>query len=294
MMLKQKPQIDLSFAKAATLLPPAYDRLRLFLVGCGGTGSWLAPSVARIARVLQDKNRPVEVFFIDHDTVEQKNIPRQNFCQAELGANKAETLARRFSAAWGVEIQAIPRRFSAREFHGRYADLCLVIGCVDNAAARQEIANAVGPKTGANRYNNEVAGWWLDCGNSESSGQVLLGSETTGKGLAGVFASRKICRALPAPSLVAPDLLVPRPEEAVASRLSCAEIQLANDQSLAVNQMVAGYATGYLLRFCFGGLRKFATYFDDEAGSARSRYITPEEIGAVARKPVEYLIAAKK
>jgi PRTRC genetic system ThiF family protein len=293
-MSKTKPQIDLSFAKAATLLPPAYDRLRLFLVGCGGTGSWLASSIARIAKVLQVKNRPVDVFFVDHDHVEQKNIPRQNFCQAELGANKAETLARRFSAAWGVEILAIPRKFTAKEFHGRYGDLCLVIGCVDNAAGRQEIAQAVGPRTGANRYNDEVAGWWLDCGNSESSGQVLLGNETTGKGLAGAFASHKICRALPAPSLVAPDLLVPRPEEIAVSKLSCAEIQLVNDQSLAVNQMVAAHATDYLLGFCFGGLRKFATYFDHGAGSARSRYITPEEVGAVARKPVEYLIAAKK
>lgn len=278
-------KIDLSFAKAAQLLLPVHSGFRFLLVGCGGTGSWLAPSIARIAKVLQEKNVDVKVVFCDPDKVEQKNIPRQNFCQAEIGRNKALSLAARYSAAWGVEIKAVPERFD-RNAAGRieFQKTNLVIGCVDNAAARRQIHDVL---KDSERF------WWLDCGNAESSGQVILGDAPAPKGLEGAFRSRKICMALPAPSLVAKDLLLDRPEELLAAKLSCAEIQLANDQSLAVNQMVASIATDYLLRFCFGGLRRFATYFDLEAGSMRSRYITPDEIAGVIRKPEEFLTNSK-
>lgn len=159
----------------------------------------------------------------------------------------------------------------------------MIIGCVDNAAARNEIRTALGPKPW-DPDDQPAPTWWLDCGNDESSGQVILSLVGDRRGLLGSFASSKICKALPAPSLVAPDLLVARPEETIAqSNISCAEIQLANDQSLADNQMVASIATDYLLRFCFGGLKRLGTFFDLEAGSARSRYITPEEISSVVQ-----------
>src|SRR5687767_264088 len=48
-MQKKSQVLDLSYARAARLMPPAWDRLPLVLVGCGGAGSWLAPSVAAIA-----------------------------------------------------------------------------------------------------------------------------------------------------------------------------------------------------------------------------------------------------
>src|SRR5262249_48042985 len=281
---KQPQPIDLSCARAATLMLPVYDRLRFVLVGAGGTGSWLAPSVARIARLQRDQGREVEVVFYDHDQVEPKNIPRQNFCDAELGRNKAVTLAARFSAAWGVEITAIPRRFNAQGLDFA-SDLTILIGCVDNAAARKEISLA---------WQRRSA-WWLDCGNDESSGQVILGSALQAKDLAGAFTpSCKICKALPIPSLVAPDLLEPKPEELAASKLSCAEIQIANAQSLAVNQAVAAIAPDYLLRLMGGKLKKFASYFDLEAGSARSRYITVEEVAGVIKRPAIYLIQQPK
>src|SRR5262245_28482851 len=138
--MRQKIQpIDLSYSRAATLMPPVSEGLRLILVGCGGTGSWLAPSVARIARLQRDQGRDVTVFFCDHDTVEAKNIPRQHFCDAELGRNKAVTLAARYSAAWGVEIVAVPKRFRSADVEVDRGTQTIVIGCVDNAAARKEI-----------------------------------------------------------------------------------------------------------------------------------------------------------
>lgn len=281
---KQQP-LDLSYARAATLMLPVYDRLRLVLVGCGGTGSWLAPSVARIARLQRDQGREVEVVFYDHDSVESKNIPRQNFCDAELGRNKAVTLAARFSAAWGVEIVAVPKRFTGASAQIDHRALMILIGCVDNAAARREIAGRVRPSM------EHV--WWLDCGNDESSGQVIVGSMPEAELLASAFTpSCKICKKLPAPSLVAPDLLEPKPEELLESKLSCAEIQVANAQSLAVNQMVAAVATDYLLRLVNGGLKRYGTWFDLGSGSMRSKYITAEEVAKVIKKPARYVVAS--
>lgn len=280
--------IDLSYARAATLMLPVYDRLRLVMVGCGGTGSWLAPSVARIARLQRDQGREVEVVFYDHDHVEPKNIPRQNFCDAELNRNKAVTLAARYSAAWGVEISAVPKRFRTADVEVKDA-LTILIGCVDNAAARREISNVGAWRLGWHWHGPT---WWLDCGNDESSGQVIVGSMVDAELLAGAFTpSCRICKKLPAPSLVAPDLLVAKPEELLESRLSCAEIQVANAQSLAVNQMVAAVATDYLLRLASGGLKRFATYVDLSSGSMRSRYITAEEIAKVIKKPAGYVVA---
>lgn len=270
--------LDLSITRAATLLLPEATGWRFVLVGCGGTGSWLAPSIARIGCELRDQGKKVEITFVDPDTVEEGNIPRQNFCRADLGENKARALAYRYGAGWGIEILARPTRFDPDAFghgwaRGRHPEVTILIGCVDNAAARQAIAKATAARDGY---------WWLDCGNADESGQVLFGNMTDVKtwSKADAPASRKICTALPAPSLTAPDLLVPRPEEALARRRSCAEVAAANFQSLAVNQMVASIATDYLLRITGGGLRRFGTWFDLAAGSMRSRYNTEEEFAA--------------
>lgn len=275
--------IDLSFLQAATLLLPSAETWNLVLVGCGGTGSWLAPSVARIARVIQEQGKTANVWFVDPDEVEEKNIPRQNFCQAELGQNKAVTLAGRLSAAWGIDIRVSRERFNPSKIGSgswvTYDSVTVLIGCVDNAAGRKELAKALE----RNRADSPHRTWWLDCGNTEHSGQVLFGSSVQSRQLEGAMVSSKICRALPAPSLVAPDLLVARLEESRRDKRSCAEIQLASAQSLAVNQMVASIATDYLLRIVFGGLNRFGTYFDLASGSMRSLYCSAGEIAKFAK-----------
>lgn len=280
-MPKRKTQpspLDLSFANAATLLLPATERWRLILVGCGGTGSWLAPSVIRVASVLQEQGKEVLIWFVDPDHVESKNIPRQNFCHAEMGLNKAATLAFRYGAAWGVGVNAVGKAFDFAGLNVLTRDsITVVIGCVDNAKARQ----ALGKMLGFNSANDPHRVWWLDCGNAESAGQVLFGSCATSKQMEHAFPGRKICGKLPGPAMVAPDLLKARPEEKMKSKLSCAEIQLANAQSLAVNQQVAAIASDYLVRITHGGLKKFGTWFDLESGSSRSRYITQEELGGI-------------
>ena len=50
--------------------------------------------------------KTVGVYFVDPDVVEHKNCYRQNFCEAEIGRNKAESMAFRYGLAWGIEISA--------------------------------------------------------------------------------------------------------------------------------------------------------------------------------------------
>ncbi|HEY0005942.1 MAG TPA: ThiF family adenylyltransferase [Pyrinomonadaceae bacterium] len=288
-ILRKSQTLDLSYARAAQVVPGGYDHLRLVLVGCGGTGSFLAPSVARLARVLQDAGRDVSVLFVDHDIVEDKNIPRQNFCLAELGMNKAVTLAARCSIAWNMEIGSIPEKFSdaALGNSNRFSSLTVLIGCVDNAAARRAINAALRQNVQRRAANL----WWLDCGNLKEAGQVMLGCATKESGLKGAFPTRTICTALPSPAMQAPDLLVPRPEELSGHKLSCAELAMLNAQSLMVNQYVAAVAADYLLKFTTGQLNRFATYFDLASMTTKSLYVTPDEVARVIAKPPEFLMA---
>lgn len=261
-------EINLDYANARRLLLPAFDEAHLVLVGCGGTGSWLAPAVVRIARLLEERfNKLVKIGFVDPDTVEEKNVYRQNFCEAEIGRNKAEALAWRYGLAWGREIVAARENFSEKMLGTRR--LTVVLGCVDNAAARREIDVAV------KEFYPGALGWWIDCGNERNAGQVLAGCGA--KPSKGVEQLTGVTAWLPSPAVQHPDLLESTPMRSGESGLSCAEMALADAQGMTINQRMAAEAADYLARMLITkDLRKFATYIDLESGTSRSRYITDE------------------
>lgn len=294
-----KITVDLSFARAARLIADRGGDVRFFLVGCGGTGGWLAQSIARLSCHLISQGRNVGTVFIDHDRVGPENIPRQNFCHAEIGIHKAVALARRFTAAWNVPIKAVTEKYDPEMLdedwgfgmRARRVDaLTIAIGCVDNARARRLLAQSL--------YNNLSFSdhhlFWLDCGNSKESGQVLLGSAPDAEYLKGAFTSAKVCKALPSPALQVPGLLKEKAEEKANNKLTCAEAMALNMQGLMVNQECADRAGDYLLRLTTGRpLRRFATYFDQETGKSESYYITPEEIAGIIKMPVDHVMAIK-
>jgi PRTRC genetic system ThiF family protein len=270
-------QLNLDTLDAATLRLIERDSLNLALVGCGGTGSWLAPTVVRVARLLTEKfNKTVRVVFVDPDTVEPRNCYRQNFAEFEVGRNKAECLALRYGLAWGVDVLALPQAFDAdldkllEDERQTYYGLSVVIGCVDNARARAEIQRYVLEKSG---YG--AARWWLDCGNDRHSGQVLLGGFNN-KQDRKVFPIPGYCSRLPLPGDQHPELLAEQPEDEIPdANLSCADLALSGAQGLAVNQQVAAIAGSYLLQMLvYGTLNHFQTYFDQFTGAMRSTPIT--------------------
>lgn len=283
-------EIDLSFSQAAVVMPRDYNSLCFIVVGAGGTGSYVAPAIARLMFELkQSRNKPVEMLIVDPDVVESGNIPRSNFCAAEVGRYKAQTLAERIALGWGLECSYAVERFDAGKhlasLTSDYRSLAVVVGCVDNHRARREIHDAVETCRG---YSSDAPRlWWVDGGNGRLSGQVLLGSSTKRTKPDKYFTGTSLCHSLPAPSLVHPDLLeaeiVSRPVE--VDGLSCPDRIRLGEQSLNVNQRVAVEMAEMLTEmFLTGSLKRFATYFDLETGTSRSFYCTPEQVGSAVPK----------
>ena len=273
-------EIDLSFSQAAVVMPVEYNTLRFIVVGAGGTGSFVVPAIARLIYELkQQQNKSAEMLIVDPDLVEIGNIPRSNFCFAEAGRYKAQTLAERVSTAWGIEISFSCERFDA-EKHLKsstkdYRSLTIIVGCVDNYMARREMHRALDE---FRSYGDVSRAWWIDGGNGKASGQVLLGSTTKLLKPEQYFTGTSICRALPAPSLQHPDLLQPENIEAM-SDASCPERVRLGEQGLHVNQRVAIEMSEMLSSMLLTRtLKRYAVYFDLETGIARSLFCTGNQL----------------
>jgi PRTRC genetic system ThiF family protein len=257
-------------------------QIGIALIGCGGTGSHLAQSLARLAAHCRDTQRAeVGLCFVDGDHIEAKNVGRQLFCEAEIGQNKAQTLAARFSAAFGLRIMAMPEMATGEVLHSFKVSqgTGILVGAVDSAAGRRTLNQAL----------TLLSSWqiWLDCGNHESSGQVLVGTTAEIARLRGALNLGGVCTALPSPGLVAPDLLKdppPRP------RVDCAAAMEDNAQSLCVNQMMAAIASEYLYDLVIRRrLTTFQTTVDLQSLSMRSTPITARTIATATGLTIDEL-----
>ena len=95
---------------------------KIHILGAGGVGSWLTPSICLLAG-------PERVIVYDGDTLEAKNLNRQLFTNDDIGKNKAEALAARYGCA------AVPKYYTHGEFEVGSGDWLLV--GVDNNPARK-------------------------------------------------------------------------------------------------------------------------------------------------------------
>ena len=269
-------EIDLSFSQAAVVMPVEHNSVQFIVVGAGGTGSFVVPAIARlIFELKQQQNKRVEMLIVDPDVVENGNIPRSNFCFAEVGRYKAHALAERVATAWGIETSFACESFDPEKHlkasSSDYRSLTIIVGCVDNHLARREMHRALDEYRS---YGEASRVWWIDGGNGKISGQVLLGSATKPLKPEQYFTGTSICRALPSPSLQHADLLQPEKLEA-KSEASCPERIRLGEQGLNVNQRVAIEIVEILSSLLLTrDLRRFAVYFELESGTTRSLYST--------------------
>ena len=244
--------LDLSTRYAVHLPTPeqlTHLHINMMLIGCGGTGSALAPSLARIAFHGRRKGFHFHIIFVDPDVVEEKNVGRQRFTPgAEIGLPKANCLATRLNLAFGLDITAIAAPFSA-ELLTYFPDIpryhtarTLLIGAVDNNAARQTIHNAL--------THHQGRLWALDCGNARYNGHIAIGNLSD---LSKLSLDERIglVNGIPSPYLQEPLLLQADPEPEQPT--SCAELAQAEEQSIMVNEMVAAIAGGYVDQFALQG-----------------------------------------
>ena len=261
--------LNMEYLSARTLIIQDSDTVNLVMVGCGGTGSWLAPAVSRVGRLLRDsRGVDVHIYFVDPDLVEEKNVYRQNFSNAEIGESKAFALAFRYGLSWGMPIIANPRRLEdvKQWLPGGYGQTTVYLGCVDRASARQGIHDLL--LDGA---------WWIDCGNEAENGQVLIGCK--GEMPKEPFKLPGYCSWLPLPTLQHPELLQGSEQIGSDQGLSCAELAMQDSQGMAINQRMAAEAADYLVRLLITrNLQKMATYIDLASGVSRSTYITEQAV----------------
>ena len=177
------------------------DNPWITVVGCGGTGGFVAEGLCRLFQ-----GRDATIVLVDHDRVEPHNLLRQNFYAGDVGKFKSKALADRLSQAYNR-----PVGYSVYPFRGEdplgdsqrypglpsYAD-CLIIGCADNAAARRAMAECL-PASPQR--------WLIDAGNDTNWGQVLIGNVAQRMRLEEPPFSGDTCLLAPAPTLQRPDLL---------------------------------------------------------------------------------------
>lgn len=140
------------------------DRVRVALVGAGGSGSHMVANLAVLHQTMLDLGHPggLHLTVFDDDTVSQANVGRSLFYECDVGLNKAIVAAQRVNMCYGLDFDARPRRFDGGT-QGRFA---LVVGCVDSRAGRRAIWKAL---------TGDGGGYWLDLGNDADDGQVILG-----------------------------------------------------------------------------------------------------------------------
>jgi len=226
-----------------------YPTIRNVLVlGCGGTGTFV---IGHLARFLSTKHI-ADLTIADGDVVEEKNLIRQNFISRDIGKNKAEVLAERYAAAFGLSVSAITNNIEkASDFPKFSGESILIIGCVDNNASRKLIHKTFFTKP------QSQAVFWIDSGNEECNGQVICGYAPpmlTYYGPAinihrdsdkteGIFS-------LPVVTEVYPEILADKSK--FNSELSCAERAISAPQNMMTNATAAtavmNYAQNVLLR----------------------------------------------
>jgi PRTRC genetic system ThiF family protein len=139
------------------------------LVGCGGTGSQVLSGLARINAALIALGKPgLLVTTYDPDIVELPNIGRQLFSIADLGISKAVVLTERMNRYFGFSWRAVNELYEAQNTSN------IIITCIDNSKGRNTIGQLL-RKAVTNEPYNKVH-YWLDLGNGQTFGQVVLGT----------------------------------------------------------------------------------------------------------------------
>lgn len=274
--------INLAIDPPVPFIVPDSAGFTIVLVGCGGTGSHIAQTLARLAAHVRDTGGPsITLAFVDGDTVEAKNVGRQLFSPADVGKNKAKVLAARFNAVFGLDILAFPHMLGNQRIQRPEGSYGIMVGAVDGAAGRRSI-------------HAQLAsfGWrlWLDLGNHESSGQVVCGGARDAKELAGAI-QHGLCSRLPVASVLYPELLEDAP---VAPRADCAAAMQDNAQSLMVNQMMAAIAGQYLYDLVVRRrLARFRTVVDLDSLTMRSDPITAARLAEACGLTTDAILGIK-
>lgn len=233
---------------------------RIFLIGTGGTGSYLAQGLAKL---VSGYKLSLEVILVDPDTIEEKNCSRQNFQPWEIGLPKTEALAYRLNQQYGIAFGAAQEKGEVFLGVMTHDHSRLIITCVDSVEARK-------PYKGC--------GSWLDLGNGLETGQAIYGNSEDPKKLATElkgWATTPYVGSLPSPYRVAG---MANLKSSKKKRPGCADTPFA-EQGVFANEWAAAAGLAILHQLLVvGSVTTPAIYFDTR-GRMSPQYITREYLG---------------
>lgn len=205
--------------------------IKVIVLGAGGTGGYVIPHLYRIGYAI---DRNIRIIVCDGDIVEEKNLIRQNFVAQDIGRNKAQVQAERYSAAFGIECEYRPAFIESEEElmmltqpdhtgYGNPRQRVILLGCVDNNRSRQ-LCHKV--------FYRQYDLIYIDSGNGEHTGQVVCGVRQSGR-----TTYKPVCT-------LYPDML--KEEDKFPSELSCAERTVSAPQSVTANLTAATAVVSFL------------------------------------------------
>jgi len=145
------------------------------LIGAGGTGSKVLTALMEMNYSLVALGHAgLSVRLWDDDIITNANLGRQRFAPSELGLYKSVALINRANRFTGTHWKAETLKFERDNF-GKLphnAKASIYITCTDSARSRFEIADIL--KHSNSRQHRDDPKYWMDFGNSQYTGQVIL------------------------------------------------------------------------------------------------------------------------
>ncbi|MCM3443599.1 MULTISPECIES: ThiF family adenylyltransferase [Metabacillus] len=260
-------------------------------IGTGATGSNVVSHVAQLFSIFNISGQYV---IVDPDIIESRNLLNQLFLENEVGKKKADVLARRYRAAYQVDIASYSKDYiedvdSLKNlFNTDYLQigysydtlyLPIIIGCVDNNYTRQVMHRFfesssrcllldVGNESvqAPSHYPSRPKDQWTEeelntFNNTGWSGQVVCGLKMNGQTILKPVAE------------MFPDILEDK-DEIAPSQVACSNIIASEPQRLIVNKMAALAVTNYINElFESGVISNHMTFFHAKKGYMRSNAI---------------------
>lgn len=221
--------------------------LRIAVVGCGATGSAVAPLLFKlnhIRRELTAQEYGLKLYLFDPKAVTETGKNRTGYFATEVGMNKAIVMANKLNTAYGRNFAVgHPRVFTSVDATNNYD---VIITATDSAKSRYDIQYNV------SQVSQRKTRLWLDIGVGEQFGNVVLGEFGHGK--------HRLPNALDLfPSLASTS------EDKALKRASCDVLDAITRQNFCVNEWGATMGIALLSRLMLNGsLTTHAAMYDVE------------------------------
>lgn len=229
------------------------------LIGAGGTGSQMLTSLARMNHALNELHHAgLSVRLWDDDIVTQANLGRQLFAESELGLHKSVSLINRVNRFFGMNWKAETRKFEKDSLNRlpENAGTNIYISCVDNVKTRFEIAEILKKLNNCGYYSNRPR-YWVDFGNSQNTGQVIL--STVGKISQPQSEKYDTVENLPLVTDEFGELL--KDSEMQDDAPSCSLAEALDKQDLFINSTIAQMGSSLLWNLFRNGMTEYRGFF---------------------------------